>query len=195
MTSFRWLHLSDFHLGMKRHADLWPNMEAAFFDDLSATLKDSDSLDLVLFTGDLVQKGDALEYQELEIWLQKLWDRFSNLNPPRLLAIPGNHDLLRPATTGAVSLALRHNWSRNEVHNTFWNDPDSEYRKLVDHAFANYLTWWQTTKIPKPEQFVPGLLPGDFSASIKKDQYQLGIIGLKVPSVTLRTKMLRKILA
>ena len=79
MTTFRWLHLSDFHLGMSRYADLWPNMEAAFFDDLDTVLKDN-NLDLVLFSGDLVQKGIVLEYQQLDKWLQKLWEKFSKIS-------------------------------------------------------------------------------------------------------------------
>jgi 3',5'-cyclic AMP phosphodiesterase CpdA len=178
MTTFRWLHLSDFHLGMSRYADFWPNMEAAFFDDLDTVLKDND-LDLVLFTGDLVQTGNLLEYQQLDKWLQKLWDKFSKLKlAPRLLAVPGNHDLVRPPEGASAAIALRYSWNQEEVQKEFWKNPNSEYRKLVDHAFDNYSAWQQNTAIPKPERITRGLLPGDFSASINKDQYSLAVIGL-----------------
>lgn len=178
MTTFRWLHLTDFHLGMSLNTDLWPNIEAAFFDDLDAVLKGTD-LDLVLFTGDLVQKGDAFEYQQLEQWLQKLWEKFSELKlQPLLLAVPGNHDLVRPPEGASAAVALRDSWNEEEVQKEFRKNTDSEYRKLVERAFDNYSAWRRTTQIPKPEQFVQGLLPGDFSASIKKDQYSLAVIGL-----------------
>ena len=54
--------------------------------------------DLVLFSGDLVQKGT--EYAQLETIFGKIWDCFRQLGcDPKLLAVPGNHDLPSPYGT------------------------------------------------------------------------------------------------
>jgi 3',5'-cyclic AMP phosphodiesterase CpdA len=56
---------------------------------------------LVLFTGDLTQSGDEKQFQELDKLLKRFWDKLSAMDPePRLLAVPGNHDLVRPDEGG-----------------------------------------------------------------------------------------------
>lgn len=180
MTIFRWLHLTDFHLGMEQHEDYWPNVEQAFFDDLTSLLKDQPPLDIVLFTGDLIFQGKSEKFTELEVWLNKLWKKLDDLgHRPRLLAVPGNHELVRPKEDDdPIALSLQSNWGDDRVQNAFWNKPDSVYRKFVDQAFSAYTDWWDNTAIPKPDNIVKGRLPGEFSVVCVKDGIRIGLIGL-----------------
>ena len=172
-------------------------MEAVFFDDLNILLKSNGSLDLVLFTGDLVQKGDASEYQKrLDEWLQKMWDLFSQIKlAPLLLAVPGNDD-----SVSSLGIHTRvHCFSalvgpKKRFERRFGMTMNQKTPgKLVDQAFHNYLAWWRAAKFPKPEQLIHGLLPGDFSASIVKDSYSLDNLGSIAPFVTSEIRMPRKI--
>jgi tetratricopeptide (TPR) repeat protein/Icc-related predicted phosphoesterase len=193
VVRFNWLHLTDLHLGMKGYQDLWQFVEEDFYEDLKDFVKDEngpqvDPLDLVVFTGDLVQSGSPEQFEELEVVLGKLWDVFREDMgfEPKLLVVPGNHDLTRPsASTGKnpnpVLDTLTLLWDQSHVYDAFW-EPDSVHRELVNGAFANYVDWWKHTAIPKPKIYWEGELPGDFSATIEKEEdervFRLGIAGL-----------------
>jgi tetratricopeptide (TPR) repeat protein/predicted MPP superfamily phosphohydrolase len=179
MTKFRWLHISDFHLGMKTHEVLWPNMEALFFKDLEQVVGAHEPLDLVLFTGDLVQTGRDVEFAALEAWLRKLsFELASRGHNPAFLAVPGNHDLVRPPASDPTKIALCESWTNAAVQESLWSDAASPYRAALELAFAEYSAWWKHTALAKPANVQLGCMPGDFSATIEKEGYQLGIIGL-----------------
>lgn len=98
MSTFRFLHLTDLHLGMVDQAHLWPNVEEQFLADLERLSQRVGPWNLVLFTGDLTQRGSKAKFDEVEKQFQKLWARFKEWGfTPELLVVPGNHDLLRPA--------------------------------------------------------------------------------------------------
>src|SRR6266496_3398894 len=167
MVDFNWLHLTDLHLGMDGSRDLWPNVEETFFDDLQYLVDKVGPLDLVLFTGDLVQRGSIKEFEQVDRLLEKFWPEISkNGSKPKLLAVPGNHDLVRPKKLeDPALLILMKLWNDPDVQKPFWDNPQSAQRKLVDKAFANYMQWWQTTQVPKPDVYSKEyMLPGDFSA-------------------------------
>ncbi|MCP4664444.1 MAG: hypothetical protein GY856_54365 [bacterium] len=150
MTSFRWLHLTDMHCGSS--ADwLWPNAEDYFFEDLAKLHDLCGPWDLVLFTGDLTQNGVAGEFNKLDEFLDRLWNRLGRLCPEqrRLLAVPGNHDYRRGPS----------------------GDPNAS------SPFAEYLRWWAASE-RKPAELQEGENPGDFSVILEKDGIQLGIVGL-----------------
>jgi len=180
MVSFNWLHLTDLHLGIDGMKDLWPNVEEEFFKDLGFLLNKAGSLDLVLFTGDLVQYGKSDEFKQVDLLLQEFWEWFKGKGfEPKLLAVPGNHDLVRPNNLEDPALInLMYAWDKSEVQKPFWDKADSAQRKVVSEAFTNYDNWWKNTAIPKPADYSDGMLPGDFSASVKKDGINLGILGL-----------------
>src|SRR5712692_4722775 len=100
MPRVSWLHLTDLHRGMSAQSYLWPNIEKNFFDDLKTLHKLCGPWDLILFSGDLVQKGTPQEFRKLDSTLKRLYERLNELgSDPFLFAVPGNHDLKRPVLT------------------------------------------------------------------------------------------------
>ncbi len=180
MGTFRFLHLTDLHLGMAGQAPLWPNVEEIFFADLKTLLEQVGPWDLVLFTGDLTQRGTQAEFDAVDKLLQKFWARFEEWGfTPELLAIPGNHDLVRSEDEADPALInLLHSWHVPEVQASVLDKADSPQRRIIAAAFQNYAHWWEHTPIPKPAQLVNGLLPGDCSATFAVDGFKLGVVGL-----------------
>jgi hypothetical protein len=176
---FRWLHLTDFHLGMTQQGHLWPNVREAFLTDLAAIHDITGPWDAVLFTGDLVQSGSRDEFNRLDDMLGGWWREFRTLgSDPVLLAVPGNHDLMRPSPkNSAVRLLTKWN-THPEIHEEFWSDPACECREVVQESFGNYLAWWERSPLRSPIPTQSGLLPGDFSATIGPAGKTIGVVGL-----------------
>ncbi len=187
-STIRWLHLTDLHVGMSDQDWLWPRMQDKFREDLQRIHETARPWDLVLFTGDLVQKGT--EYAKLEDKFRDLWAWFEELQPgrpPQLLAVPGNHDLQRPEPTKAAVDVLE-NWShRPDVRERFWNSEGDESRQVVQTAFADYDKWWRNTP-RRPAGVRYGMLPGDFSCTITQGDLRLGIVGLNSAFLQLTNK-------
>lgn len=187
-NTIRWLHLTDLHVGMNEQDWLWPRMRSKFHDSLAEIRATAGPWDLVLFTGDLVQKG--AEYAKLDEIFGEIWRWFEELQPghvPRLLAVPGNHDLQRQDATDPVMKSLLR-WSADpEVRKGFWNDGGGKYSQLVREAFATYTAWWQTAP-HRPDGVHPGRLPGDFSCTFAKGDVRLGIVGLNSAFLQLTEK-------
>lgn len=179
MRSFSWLHFTDLHQGLESQGWLWPGVRDALFADLEKLHERCGPWDLVLFSGDLTQRGTAEEFKNFnDSTLQKLWSHLQSLgSTPSLLAIPGNHDLMRPDQRRPEALVLQRWSTYPEVQAEFWRDAGSPYRKLVEQAFTPYTAWHDShpyCAVPRK----PGLMPGDFSAILHKDGLKLGIVGL-----------------
>jgi internalin A len=171
MKSFNWLHLTDLHFGLRGQPSLWPNVREVFWSDLETLHEKSGPWDAVLFTGDLVQSGSEAEFAELEDKvLGPLWAHLSKLGAeePVLLAVPGNHDLVRPdpkKPKAALRLMLQKNGFA-EIADEFWSDPNCEYREIIAASFANYQTWAQKNVRNTGLKITQGILPGDFAATL-----------------------------
>jgi hypothetical protein len=170
------------------HSDsfLWPNIRDAFFKDLSVIHERSGPWHAVFFTGDLVQSGSAPEFQKLDQVLNDIWASIRELgSEPLLFTVPGNHDLARP-NLKEPAVRLLSKWNDNdEIHEEFWNDENSEYRKIVDGAFANYTNWKTKSPINRGDENT-GLLPGDFSSVIALEAgRKVGLVGLNTASLQL----------
>lgn len=178
MTSFRWLHLTDLHWGMKQQRWLWPKMKQKFFEDIEDLHEVSGPWDLVLFTGDITYKGSAGEFKGVDAELGQLWEHLGKIgSSPVLLAVPGNHDLARP-NKDKPAVKLLKGWSSDlDVQSQFWDKPKCQYRSVVTQAFKNYSAWWKTQP-HQPTNVRSGMLPGDFSYTHEKGEARLGILGL-----------------
>jgi hypothetical protein len=185
-TTIRWLHLTDLHVGMNDQDWLWPKVQAKFREDLTKIFDTAGPWDLVLFTGDLVQKG--AEYAKLDQIFDEIWSWFADLGcDPKLLTVPGNHDLKwqKPADPLVKHL---YNWEGDiAVRAGFWNPENRTYRKPVSKAFAAYDKWWRSMP-RRPDGVQHGFLPGDFSYTFVKDGFRLGIVGLNSASLQLTEK-------
>ncbi len=178
MRSFGWLHLTDLHQGQGGQGWLWPNVREILFDDLEKLHDRCGPWDVVLFTGDLTQRGSKEEFDQLSRTLRSLWDHLRRLgSTPSLLTVPGNHDLTRPDPRRPETVLLSR-WAQfPEIQAEFWADPDSVYRKFVREAFANYSAWATSHPFCSLEP-AAGLLPGDFSTVLERGELRLGIVGL-----------------
>ena len=58
MSSLNWLHFCDLHCEKERFIDKWAAIELALREDLKKLSSACLPIDLILFTGDLVQSGD-----------------------------------------------------------------------------------------------------------------------------------------
>lgn len=179
MRTIRWLHFTDFHQGMQAQSRLWPGVRDILFEDIKRLHERCGPWDLVVFTGDLTQRGSADEFARFNDTLAPLWHLFESLgSSPVLLTVPGNHDLVRPDKNLPETLLLNQ-WDKFDmVRQDFWKSPESRYRKLIADAFKNYTQWWDEHPFPRLPHFHAGVLPGDFAATLEKDGFYLGIVGL-----------------
>lgn len=178
MTTFSWLHLTDLHYGIRDQEWLWPQFKEKFFDDLKLLHDKHGPWDFVIFTGDITNRGTIEEFQGVENFLNELWGNFKMLGfSPKLLVVPGNHDLKRNNKPSSVITLLKEWQKRPDLQDEFWVDEQSEYRQYIKDIFKNYLTWMSKNKLIVND-LISGILPGDFSVTIEKNGAKLGIVGL-----------------
>lgn len=185
MSTIGWLHVTDLHFGMTGITTAWPTFRADLERDLEELHEVSGPWQIVLFTGDLTQKGAPGDFEALDGELDRLWERFLKLqgSEPVLFAVPGNHDLLRPPESLPVVQALQSFCTNDKVRELFWSaDAANPYRDVVLKAFEPYERWHRRfrQRHPLPGWVTErrGLLPGDFAATVRRDGLTLGIIGL-----------------
>ncbi|HYN76721.1 MAG TPA: metallophosphoesterase, partial [Lamprocystis sp. (in: g-proteobacteria)] len=172
----------DLHYGLKGQDCLWPNLRQPFLDDIAKLHGLCGPWDAVLFTGDLVQSGEPEQFEAMQReFLDPLWARLDKLGSgdAKLLAVPGNHDLIRPDpkldNPAAHRLLERDGFDR--VRDWFWDRPACSYRTVIDEAFTPYLNWWCSA----PHRAAPvtcGMLPGDFATTLPVGGRAIGIIAL-----------------
>jgi len=192
--AFSWLHLTDFHYGLKGQKSLWPNLRQPFLDDLPKLYERCGPWQAVLFTGDLAQNGKPEEFSEFQAEvLGRLWDTLKELDSgdAKLLAVPGNHDLLRPdpkAEANEDNPALDRLLEMDgfpRIAEKFWDNPDGQYRGVINEAFAAYQDWWNANPHP-PKDMQTGLLPGDFACTLEPPGLRIGIVGLNTAFLQLQ---------
>jgi predicted MPP superfamily phosphohydrolase len=180
-NEFQWLHLSDLHVGLAGQGWLWPTLKHALRDDLANMHAKIGAWDTVIFSGDLTQRGAREEFDKLDEILSELWEQFKKLGfSPNLLVIPGNHDIARPNELSPELRVLKKWWDEPDIHDGFFASPSSQYRQAVGEILGEYQAW-QRRRTGSDISFVEtksGLLPGDQSAVIKKNDLRLGLVGL-----------------
>ncbi len=178
---FRWLHVSDLHAGQDTQDWLWPTLQTNFFDDLSRIIPSMGGVDLVIFSGDLTQRGTTANFDALERLLGRLWEQFYKLGcKPSLFLAPGNHDLVRPDPDDPITAALRSWWENGRVKEAFWKSEENPYRTFINNAFSNY-TCFRRRLIDSGFPLcagTEGVIPGDTSCVLVKDEVRLGLVGL-----------------
>jgi len=191
---FNWLHFTDLHCGMREDRWLWDTVHERLRKDLAILQPRCGPWDLILFTGDLTDRGTRAQFDELDARLTRLGDCIAagqDGRQPILLAVPGNHDLQRPPSDD-VGLNVLAGWTNQpRLRKTFWDNPKSDMRKTVDTAFAEYCAWWERRVLPQKgtngliELTRGAQLPGDFSATLERDGCRLGLLGLNTAALQL----------
>jgi predicted MPP superfamily phosphohydrolase len=179
MKKITFLHLSDLHIGDRHQKGLISQVKLILFDDIEFILKKIQTLDVVFFTGDLVQEGTKSEYELLEVYLLELWKLFEKFgHNPYLFCVPGNHDLERFPNDNDPTLKVLTNWINDDLKSKyFWIEPNTYY-EFINQRFKNYLEWYKNTSIRKPADIHWGFLPGDYYSNINLNNIELGIVGL-----------------
>jgi hypothetical protein len=149
---------------------LWANVREAFFNDLGKPHDRSGPWQAVPFTGDFVQQGEKEEFEQLEEKvLGPLWDRLRELGSGNavLLAVPGNHDLIRPDAkkpSAALKWLLKPELF-SEIADDLFTGSGGEYRQVLHEAFAECSQWWDKVGKRSPLLIGEGILPGDISTT------------------------------
>ncbi|WP_171048888.1 metallophosphoesterase [Sulfitobacter sp. BSw21498] len=179
-TGFRWLHFSDIHVGASGLEDMWPRFKTLLLDDLENLQNRTGPIDLVVFSGDLVQFGAASEFEAFDEILRDILDHIDQFQDrPQVLTVPGNHDLQRPKSSSAEAIALSQYWKNDALRGEFWAE-GSQYRTFIGQCFEQFMVW-RSNAISEGLHLEPekiGLLPGDASYIFKKKDTQVGIAAL-----------------
>jgi calcineurin-like phosphoesterase family protein len=184
VASLSWLHLTDLHAGHPEYQDLWPKVRERFYFDLRRLHDRVGGWDVVFFTGDLTYQAEPSDFEMLQRFLGDFWSELTKLNcAPVLLAVPGNHDVRRPRPLRAAASSLR-NWFQDpHVRRAFWSSREGkEYQDVVRRAFDRFTEWYGNWRAASRhdwyKSWTEGVVPGDFSITVAKDDLQIGVVGL-----------------
>lgn len=187
MAPISWLHFSDLHQGVGQSTQkwLWPSVQAELLKDLEKLHDKAGPWDLVLFTGDLTQTGSVEEFKRLNDTLQSIWDRLAKLgSTPYLMAVPGNHDLVRPDKKSLAVKMLGRWWDDPDVEDDLFSEGDQKYQPVLRQAFEPFTAWYEEWRGNHPAQGIiiadwkSGVMSGDFSATVRKGSLKLAVVGL-----------------
>lgn len=174
-----WLHISDLHVGMKGAGMLWIQIKQRMLEDISNHSTKHGPVDLVIFSGDIVQAGEETEFNLALKELIDLWRAFESVGPPpKLFLVPGNHDLVRPATTDPIALAVAA--YNSELETAIFEKKHDHYIQGIEKSFHNYSSFLgklTTSGIPVLSDR-KGTLPGDHSAILEKSGVKVGLVGI-----------------
>ncbi len=168
-------------MGTRGAGWLRPEYREEFERDLRELHARTGPWDLVLLSGGLTLRSSKREFELLSTTLESFWVFLRNLgSEPFLLAVPGPHEAPRLQRDLESRHFLLDAWS---VRKAFASPKPGELKQIVQESFAPFLDWleqWQKAHPPKGIQasLHRGLLPGDFSLTVRKEGVDLGIVGL-----------------
>lgn len=190
-TSFSWLHLTDLHAG-HAHQHLWPTVEAQVLKDLRRIHARLDRVDAIFFTGDLVHGGLENEWALAGTILGRIRAELAALgSEPVLLAVPGNHDLQRPAVDSGPA-RLVDVWPGDpRLRQRFWAQPGGSDRQGVAQAFAAWQAWWDAERSAELDDYSAGALAGDYRCTLRAGDRRIGVLAVNSAFLQLRGGDLR----
>jgi hypothetical protein len=111
---------------------------------------------------------------------------------PLFLAVPGNHDLVRPTEYGGI-VRLARDWSTDaRLREHFWTNEPDEFRSGIENAFKNWCAWWSGARpSDRLVEYSDGALPGDFIATVEVGETLVGIVGLNTAFLQLEAGELK----
>lgn len=128
----RILHLTDFHLNNKTLND-WNNFLKESFLLKLDEVKKTKEIDLVLFTGDMIDKGGkdfGLVEEGFKVFKENIINPILlslNIDLSRFIICPGNHDINRSADKNFLETGLKNELSSIEKINSFIDTGDDDF--------------------------------------------------------------------
>ena len=163
-----WLHLSDLQVGRDGAVIEVPEVRGLLEKDLRRVHDASGPWDFVAITGNVTAGGDAAEFAHAESVIEWLWNWLHVLgSEPALVMVPGSRDL--DALTSSAN--ARPTYAQRPASGAPWSPPVPRFRNYV--TFAASLERRLRLKYAHA-----GLLPGDSSRVVDRDELRVGILGL-----------------
>lgn len=160
-----WIHLSDAHIGMKEQRRLWGRSSTRLKEDLKYLLGNVGPVDYVIFSGDMTQAGTPEQFDSFDSEISEFISCVEAEvgSRPKLISVPGNHDLVRPAAIRSEALALKQYWNSEELQGCLLQEEGRQYSDFIAEMFGPYSAWLQSSiksgVHAQPE--LRGAFPGD----------------------------------
>lgn len=180
MKEIAYLHLSDLHIGDTLQKTILSRIRDEIKEDIAYIVGKLGRLDFLFFSGDLVQSGSKEEYAQFSEFLDEILLLLKEKGfTPKVLFVPGNHDLQRITDTDNPTHQMMKGWMGNKDlrEDMFWKD-NSSYIQYVNERFLNYSSFIQQFNTKQGVAIEQGVLPGDYYYQIKIDEISLGLVGL-----------------
>lgn len=174
---FRWLHLSDLHLGQPQ-GERWNTVRRVVVNDIAKVTAQIGKPDVIFFTGDIAFSGKTDDYLTCDQVLTEI--RNATGANPLVIPVPGNHDLIRPSG-GPLHLLVSSYF--DEQKRSRWNAGDYQrWASEFDATFAGYKQWFTASILKEWDErglsYLPGRLPGEFVLTTVHNTMRIGVLGL-----------------
>jgi len=183
MKKIAYIHFSDLHIGQKYASQYLSNAKDIVLQDIEFMIDELKALDVVFFTGDMVQSGIESEYTDFMEWFSSIKDCITKHGyDPYYLFVPGNHDLERACDTkNSTHKMLKSSWlTDDDLRNELIWEKNNEYNQYCVNRFSAYSSFvekfYKNNK--KPPIYMTGIIPGDFYAEMVIGECKVGVVGL-----------------
>jgi len=194
----QWLHISDLHLKCEGR-ELWWQTENDFERSVRKVVREIGTPDFIFLTGDLTNSGAEDQFKLVDGFLDKLLSSIDESAPPEkngipiLMAVPGNHDLVRPEGLAAFPYRVLDRYEKgaddsdvDQLSTSLWQGNIAEKRKAAktffDPLFGCYRQWFERRIMPQLEARAKQVnfshFPCDFTAVFDIDGSPMAIVGL-----------------
>lgn len=163
----RWLHFSDLHLAPGEAR--WWQLEEDLRNSIASTVKAiGGAPDLVLLTGDLTDSGAPEQFDLVDVFFDKLEGWLGAR--PFVVAVPGNHDVVRPQGREARAFAfldkLVDGKEDPDLADQLWRERDAT---PIAPLFAPYIAWSARRMVRQARPDIvahPSHFPGDLLVTV-----------------------------
>lgn len=177
--SLSWIQISDLHVGAVGRTEQRHFLNAALMNDLGRLHDRSGPWDLLIITGDMTDCGADSQWEVAQEIVYGLRAHMAGLgSTPRIVVVPGNHDLdrreLSPSQRAELSRLSSHTAIRSELS---W--PGLSHLRRAFSPFMKFVATLSAANEPGADA---GILPGDFRMTLSLEAanrgVRVGVLGL-----------------
>ncbi len=171
MKSFKWLHLSDFHVGKDEYGQI--KLFKHILEHINAEKEKGCIPDAVFITGDIANGGLEAQYNIFtNEFLSKLQDIYDGLE--KIYIVPGNHDLNRDKCP--IAAKSLYEIIKDEPYFFDTNAKGKACREEIFARFEDFKKFINVTSCFSSMEIFEE--KGYFSNSILKEEKKIGIVGI-----------------